>query len=102
MNNNNFDSNSNNPEKLEIHECGDVVARMGDYVENELLRPERLAVEAHLNDCPGCAAFFASYKHVIDSAAELREPEQPISVEVQNRLRKALNTRLGLNLSYIA
>jgi hypothetical protein len=39
---------------------------------------------------------------VIESAAELREPEQPIPVDVQNRLRKALNQRLGLNLSYIA
>jgi len=100
-NNKNFDSGSN-ADSLQINDCGDVVARMGDYVDNDLVRSERLAVESHLNDCPECAAFFASYHHVISSAAELREPEQPISVDVQNRLRKALNVRLGLNLSYIA
>jgi|694.fasta_scaffold19232_5 anti-sigma factor RsiW len=100
-NNNNFDSSANT-DMIEFHDCEDVVARFGDYVDNDLLRPERLAVEAHINDCPACAAFLASYNHVIDSAAELREPEQPIQVDVQNRLRKALNQRLGLNLSYIA
>lgn len=100
-NSNNFNSGANT-DKIEFHDCGDVVARFGDYVDNELVRAERIALEDHLNDCPECAAFLASYNHVIDSAAELREPEEPISVEVQNRLRKALNQRLGLNLSYIA
>lgn len=100
-NSNNFNSGANS-DKIEFHDCGDVVIRLGDYVDNELPRPERLALETHLNDCPECAAFFASYNHVIESAAELREPEQPIPVDVQNRLRKALNQRLGLNLSYIA
>ncbi len=100
-NNNNFDSSANT-DMIEFLDCGDVVARFGDYVDNDLLRVERLAVESHLNDCPECAAFLASYNHVIDSAAELREPEEPISVDVQNRLRKALNQRLGLNLTYIA
>lgn len=100
-NNNSFDSSANT-DMIEIHECADVIVRLGDYVDNDLLRAERLAVEAHLNDCPECAAFLASYNHVVESAAELREPEQPIAVDVQNRLRKALNQRLGLNLSYIA
>ena len=35
-------------------------------------------------------------------AAELREPEQALPVDVSNRLRKALNERLGINLPYIA
>jgi anti-sigma factor RsiW len=63
---------------------------------------ERKAVEAHLDECAECAAFFASYRHIVQSAAELREPERPLQIDVQNRLRKALNTRLGLTLPYIA
>jgi anti-sigma factor RsiW len=82
--------------------CSEVTARLGDYVDNELDPSVKLSIDTHLDICPECAAFFASYKHVIDSAAELREPEAPLAVDVQNRLRAALNQRLGLNLPYIA
>ena len=82
--------------------CNEVTARLGDYVDNEIDGGLKASIDLHLDICPECAAFFASYKHVIESAAELREPEQPLSVDVQNRLRAALNRKLGLNLSYIA
>lgn len=82
--------------------CSDVTARLGDYVDNEIDQSLKLSIDTHLDICPECAAFFASYKHVIDSAAELREPEAPLEVDVQNRLRAALNRRLGLSLPYIA
>jgi predicted anti-sigma-YlaC factor YlaD len=59
-------------------------------------------MENHLDECPDCAAFFASYKHVVSSAAQLREPEAPLPVDIQNRLRKALNERLNINLPFIA
>ena len=114
MNNNNFDNNNldnnfddnfgsgANSDLLELDGCDDVIARLGDYVDNDLSQNARLVMDTHLNDCPECAALFASYTHVIEGAAELREPEQPIAVDVQNRLRRALNQRLGLSLSYIA
>jgi anti-sigma factor RsiW len=101
MNDNGFDSSANS-DKLERFECRDITARLGDLIDNELAQNEKKAVEEHLDVCPDCASFFASYRHVIQSAAELREPEQPLEVDVQNRLRRALNTRLGLNLPYIA
>ncbi len=101
MNDKSFDSSANT-DRLESFECRDVTARLGELVDNELAGNERKAVEEHLDTCPDCAAFFASYRHVVQSAAELREPETPLPVDVQNRLRKALNTRLGLTLPYIA
>jgi anti-sigma factor RsiW len=101
MNDKNFSSSINNS-TFEILECRDVSARFGDYIDNELPAPERQAVESHLDKCADCTAFFASYNHVIQSAAELREPEQPLAVDVQNRLRKALNERLGISLPFIA
>ena len=101
MNNNNFNSDNNDARK-EIADCQDVIAHLGDYTDNDLPTATRLAVDAHLDVCPECAAFHASYNHVIDSAAELREPEQPLPVDVQNRLRAALNKRLGINLAMIA
>jgi anti-sigma factor RsiW len=101
MNDNNFDSGANSDRLLNL-DCQEVIDRLGDYVDGDLDVRSRDAVENHLDQCPECAAFFASYKHVVDSAAELREPEQPLNVDVQNRLRRALNQRLGTNLPYIA
>jgi anti-sigma factor RsiW len=86
-----------------FHDCKDVIAHLGDFVDGELPLAQRAAVENHLDECPDCAAFYASYKHVVTSAAGLRdEPEEPLPVDVSNRLRKALNERLGINLPYIA
>jgi anti-sigma factor RsiW len=101
MNDKNFDTAANT-DMMDTIECRDVIARLGDLVDNELPHQERDAVEEHIDGCADCAAFYASYRHVVTSAAELREPEEPISVDVQNRLRRALNVRLGLSLPYIA
>jgi len=88
---------------FEFHDCKDVIAHLGDFVDGELPISQRAAVENHLDGCADCAAFYASYKHVVTSAAGLRdEVEEPLPVDVSNRLRKALNERLGINLPYIA
>lgn len=102
MNDNNTFKSDKHPSLHEITDCKDVIARLGDYTDNDLQAAERTAMDDHFDVCPECAAFLASYTHVVTSAAELREPEQPISVDVQNRLRDALNKRLGINLPLIA
>jgi anti-sigma factor RsiW len=102
MNDNNTFNSDKNTQNNDMLDCKDVIARLGDYTDNELPVSERIAMEDHFDDCAECAAFLASYTHVVVSAAELREPEQPISVDVQNRLRAALNKRLGINLPLIA
>ena len=100
MNDNNTFNSDKNTQTNEMLDCKDVIARLGDYT--EFSSSERVAMDEHFDECPDCAGFLASYTHVVVSAAELREPEQPISVDVQNRLRAALNKRLGINLSLIA
>jgi anti-sigma factor RsiW len=102
MNDNNTFNSDKNTQNNDMLDCKDVIVRLGDYTDNELPVSERIAMEDHFDDCAECAAFLASYTHVVVSAAELREPEQPISVDVQNRLRAALNKRLGINLPLIA
>lgn len=102
MNDNNTFNSDKNTQNNDMIDCKDVIARLGDYTDNELPVSERIAMEDHFDECAECAAFLASYTHVVVSAAELREPEQPISVDVQNRLRAALNKRLGINLPLIA
>ena len=102
MNDNNTFKSDKNTQNNEMLDCKDVIARLGDYTDNELPVSERISMEDHFDECAECAAFLASYTHVVVSAAELREPEQPISVDVQNRLRAALNKRLGIDLPLIA
>ena len=87
---------------IEFHDCQDVTAHLGDFVDRELPLAQHAAIDSHLDECPDCAAFYASYRHVVETAAELREPEEPLPVDVSNRLRRALNERLGINLPYIA
>ncbi|MFN4894998.1 MAG: anti-sigma factor family protein [Pseudomonadota bacterium] len=87
---------------LDFHDCKDVIAHLGDFVDREIPMAQRAAIENHLDECPDCCSFLASYKHVISSAAELREPAEPLPVGIQNRLRKALNERLGIELPFIA
>ncbi len=84
--------------------CREVNDSFAELLDGDLAPNNKKAVEAHIASCEVCQDAFRSYKHVVDCAAELgREDEiQPIDVGVQNRLRKALNQRLGLNLSYIA
>ncbi len=88
---------------FEFYDCKDVIAHLGDFVDGDLPLAQRAAVDNHLDECADCAAFYASYKHVVTSAAGLRdEVAEPLPVDVSNRLRKALNERLGINLPYIA
>ena len=83
-------------------DCSYVMERLGEYVDGELSEESRESVDLHLDECVECTAFLASYKHVIEAASELREPEVAVPVEVQNRLRSALNQRLGIKLPLIA
>jgi predicted anti-sigma-YlaC factor YlaD len=55
-----------------------VVAHLGDFVDRELQQHQRAAIENHLDECPDCSSFFASYKHVVSSAAQLREPDHEL------------------------
>jgi hypothetical protein len=106
MSDNNFNSNNlgtgANADTLLDIECQDVIAHMGDVVDGDLSSGLRTAIDAHLAVCAECREFHASYNLVVEGAAELRQQEKLLGVDVQNRLRKALNQRLGISLTYIA
>lgn len=80
-------------------DCSDVVKLFGSYVDEELPGTLRARVSAHVATCPKCRDFEKSYRSTIDLAAELRD--KPVPLEVQNRLRRALNQKLGLNLPMV-
>ncbi|MBX7138635.1 MAG: zf-HC2 domain-containing protein [Oligoflexia bacterium] len=76
--------------------CRDIRKIFDDYVDDELAPTLRGRLDTHINQCPRCQEFKATYTLTMDLAAELHE--QPVPLEVKNRLRLALNQRLGISL----
>jgi anti-sigma factor RsiW len=46
--------------------CGDVLARLSDYVDGELAAEERARVEEHLRGCDGCQRFGGAFRGVVE------------------------------------
>ena len=69
--------------------CGEVLARLSDYVDDELARDERHQVEEHLRGCDVCTRFGGSYSELVRSLREkLMSP--PPANDVRERLRRRL------------
>ena len=78
-------------------DCVDVVRVLGDYQDNELPDSLRLRVDEHLCNCSHCRRMERGYRNTVELAQELAD--KPVPLAVQNRLRQALNRRLGLSLT---
>ncbi|NDC39761.1 MAG: hypothetical protein EBZ48_17300 [Proteobacteria bacterium] len=76
--------------------CADLRKCYGDYFDGELPVTVRGKLATHIEECPRCQEFAASYRLTVDLARELRN--KPMPSDVQKRLRASLNARLGLNL----
>lgn len=83
---------------LEKHsiDCRDVENLLGDFTDRELPCTLRARVDAHIQKCAFCGETASSYQWVVNLAHGLKD--KPVPVGVKNRLRAALNQRLGLNL----
>ena len=79
--------------------CDDVAELLGEYVDGELSSTLSKRVGSHLKGCESCREIEEGYRFTIELAREIKR--KPMPAGVQNRLRKALNERLGLNLSMI-
>lgn len=80
-------------------DCIDVVKLMGDLREQELPHTLEGRLRTHISECPHCQKFEASYNQVVNLANELGQDRKPIPNDVKQRLRQALNQRLGIRLS---
>jgi len=70
--------------------CADVLARLSDFVDDQLDAASREQVLAHLKDCDTCERFGGRFSSVVAALRrELREPE-PLSSSAAERLREAL------------
>lgn len=80
-------------------ECDDVVVLLGDYTDQELSCTLKARLDSHISSCPFCKHMRDSYQWTVNLAHELKD--DPVPREVQNRLRNALNERLGLSLPLV-
>ena len=80
--------------------CRDVARLLGDYTDKDLTVTLKARLDAHISCCDECRELRDSYKMTVDLASELAD--KPAPIDVQNRLRKALNEKLGLNLPPVA
>lgn len=77
-------------------ECRDVRMLLGDYCDGDLPPTLKGRLEGHIAECGCCREMTGEYQLTIRLAKELRD--QPVPADVQRRLRRNLNQRLGLNL----
>jgi anti-sigma factor RsiW len=70
--------------------CGEVLACLSDYLDDDLPPGERLQVEAHVRGCDGCARFGGRFAALVTRLrAQLANPG-PITPEVADRLAARL------------
>ena len=81
--------------------CEDVESILDDYVENELPATLKARVSSHICDCDDCQELEDEYRLTIVLAKEIGQREKQahrMSQGAHQRLREALNDRLGLDL----
>lgn len=80
--------------------CSDVRRIFDDYFEEGCAPTLRARIDSHLANCPDCQEFAETYRLTVRLASELGTV--PVSRDIQNRLRKGLNERLGINLPLVS
>lgn len=71
--------------------CGEVLARLGDYVDGELDASSVVRVETHLAGCTVCERFGGRYAHVVHGARTRLGAEPAVDAATFERVRRALD-----------
>ena len=71
--------------------CRELAEFLGAYLAGDLSRRERARFEAHLADCPDCAAYLRSYEATIRLARDAFADE-PVAPSVPEKLVRAILT----------
>ncbi|NMC64432.1 MAG: zf-HC2 domain-containing protein, partial [SAR324 cluster bacterium] len=79
-------------------ECADIIKVFGDFIEGEIESTLKDRIAEHIENCQKCQEFERSYRFVIAAAKLLKPKEIEMPLGAKNRLREALNKRLGLSL----
>lgn len=61
--------------------CKELVELVTDYLEGAMPSAERARFEAHLEECPGCAAYLRQMGDTLRVAGRLSEESLPVGAE---------------------
>jgi anti-sigma factor RsiW len=78
--------------------CQQVAALLVDYVAEDMAPPTRAAFEAHLRNCPDCAAFLATYRETIRTTRAVRY--EAIPAEMLTRVQRFLRQKTEATPQY--
>jgi len=70
--------------------CRDFIEFLSAYLDDELLPAERTTFEAHLAECPDCVSYLRTYKDAVTLAKGAFEPNDPLPVDVPDKLVQAI------------
>jgi anti-sigma factor RsiW len=70
--------------------CRELIGFLADYLDGELPEPTRRVFEDHLEDCPPCRDYLASYRTTIALAAEACGPDDRVAEDVPEDLVRAV------------
>lgn len=74
------------------HDCGDVFARLSEYLDGELPGDLCARIGAHIEDCAPCVEFLESLRRARLLCRQFKSCERPspLAAELQAELRAAL------------
>jgi mycothiol system anti-sigma-R factor len=74
--------------------CAELIEKLMDYLDGELVEEQRTTVKVHLDGCQNCTFILESYTHTVRVVKKLpRCGKLPETVEA--RLREVLKDHLG-------
>lgn len=71
--------------------CGQVLERLSDYLDDDLVREARAAVEMHLRGCDGCARFGGELRATVRALREHLRSATASSPGLVERLGRVLD-----------
>jgi anti-sigma factor RsiW len=71
--------------------CGQVLERLSEYLDDDLVREVRAAVEMHLRGCDGCARFGGELRATVRALREHLRSEAASSPGLAERLGRVLD-----------
>ena len=72
--------------------CHEVLARLSDYLDDELVASDRDQIEDHLRGCDVCERFGGEFKSVVKALRDELTIPDPLDSELERRLQKRLIT----------
>lgn len=76
--------------------CKDLVDNIVEYIDNELDNKTLHELETHLDQCPECQSFVATYRRMLQLSGNLRN-QKFVTPEIRNNLKQLLKSKLNKN-----